>query len=52
MNFQATEREIVQFLESNFGKVNKLNLLKGPDGRSKGLAFVTFYSEEGSAKAI
>ena len=42
INFDASEREIISFLEKNFGRISKFNLLKDHNGRSKGLAFVGF----------
>jgi RNA recognition motif-containing protein len=37
---------IGEFFEQ-FGEVENVNILKNPDGRSKGLAFVRFETEEG-----
>jgi len=50
--FQADENDIGNFLESNCGEIASVNLLKGPEGKSKGIAFVKFVSEEGMKKAI
>jgi len=39
-------------MEEHFGEVIKVNLLRTADRRSKGLAFVTFESEESVTKAV
>lgn len=52
MSFQADENDIGNFLEEKFGTVSRVNLLKNDDGRSKGLAFITFETEEACNKAL
>ena len=52
LSFDADENDIGNFLEENFGEVARVNLLKNEDGRSKGLAFISFETEEALLKAI
>ena len=52
MSFNADENDIGNFLEEKFGTVSRVNLLKNEDGRSKGIAFITFETEEGCNKAV
>lgn len=52
MSFNADENDIGNFLEEKFGSVSRVNLLKNEDGRSKGIAFITFETEEGCNKAV
>lgn len=47
MSFDADENDIGNFMEEKFGEVARVNLLKGPEGRSKGIAFISFETPEG-----
>jgi len=48
--YASTEKEIEDFF-NKFGKIASINLLKHPDGRSKGTAFVRMSTEEGVVEA-
>jgi len=52
LSFNADENDIGNFLEEKFGTISRVNLLKNEDGRSKGIAFITFETEEGCNKAV
>jgi nucleolin len=49
--FSADQGSIEKFFQS-CGTVEKVNLLRGPDGRPKGVAFVKFTAPENLAKAL
>merc|ERR1712226_1406456 len=49
--FESTEEQIQAHFEK-FGKVNSINLLKGQDGKSKGIAFVRLEDEKGVTEGI
>jgi len=49
--FESTEEQIQAHFEK-FGKVNSINLLKGQDGKSKGIAFVRMEDEKGVTEGI
>lgn len=49
--YKATEDDIREFFDA-FTKVVHINLMKNPDGQSKGLAFVKFEDESGVNAAI
>ena len=51
LNFAADENVIRKFM-ANFGEVSQVNLLRNEDKLSKGIAFVTFDSEEAVTKAV
>lgn len=52
ISFQANENDIGNFLDEKFGAVSKVNLLKNESGQSKGIAFITFETEDGCNAAI
>lgn len=52
MSFSSDENDIGNFLEEKFGAVTRVNILRNEDKRSKGIAFVTFETEEGCNKAV
>jgi nucleolin len=49
--FSADQDTIEKFFQS-CGTIEKVNLLRGPNGRSKGIAFVKFSAPEGLQKAL
>jgi nucleolin len=49
--FSADQETIEKFFDS-CGTIEKVNLLRGPNGRSKGIAFVKFSAPEGLTKAL
>jgi nucleolin len=49
--FSADQEGIEKFFQS-CGTIEKVNLLRGPNGRSKGIAFVKFSNAEGLTKAL
>jgi nucleolin len=49
--FNASENDLKEFFAS-CGEVDSVNLLKGPDGRSKGIAFVRFNDEDAQTSAV
>jgi nucleolin len=51
LSFQATEDDLKE-LFSECGEVHSINLLKRPDGSSKGICFVRFNEEDAMTKAI
>lgn len=52
LSFKADENDIGNFLDEKFGPVTRVNLLKNDDGRSKGIAFITFETEDGCNSAV
>ncbi|KAL4507250.1 hypothetical protein ABPG72_002043 [Tetrahymena utriculariae] len=52
LSFDADENDIGNFLDENCGPVSRVNLLKNEQGRSKGIAFISFETEEGCNKAV
>jgi len=48
--FESTEEQITEYFNT-FGKVESINLIKGPHG-SKGIAFVRMADEKGVTEAI
>ena len=50
LSFQATEDDVSGFF-AQFGEISSINLLKGYDGGSKGIAFVRFTDADGLAQA-
>jgi nucleolin len=51
LSFQATEDDLKE-LFAECGAVDSVNLLKRPDGTSKGVCFVRFTDEKSLAAAI
>jgi len=49
--FAASEHDLTEYFQE-CGVVDGVNLLKGPDGRSKGIAFVRFQTEDGLKAAV
>jgi nucleolin len=49
--FAASEHDLNEYFKE-CGTVDGVNLLKGPDGRSKGIAFVRFTTEDGVKSAV
>jgi len=49
--FAASEHDLTEYFQE-CGTVDGVNLLKGPDGRSKGIAFVRFTTEDGLKAAV
>jgi nucleolin len=49
--FNASENDLKEFFAS-CGEVDSVNLLKGPDGRSKGIAFIRFTEESAQTAAV
>jgi len=49
--FAASEHDLTEYFQE-CGPVDGVNLLKGPDGRSKGIAFVRFQTEDALKAAI
>ncbi|KAL3800526.1 hypothetical protein ACHAW5_009036 [Stephanodiscus triporus] len=58
LDFRTTPDQLLGFFEdgspseSAGGGVCDVSMVKGPDGRSRGFAFVTFYSEEDGRAAL
>lgn len=55
LDFQTTSQELLEFFETNAeGDVNvcDVSVVTGPDGRSRGFAFVTFYDEADGKAAL
>lgn len=54
LNFGTTSEELFEFFERNgkAGSVCDASVISGPDGRSKGFAFVSFYEEEDGRTAL
>ncbi|EAR99037.1 hypothetical protein TTHERM_00384810 (macronuclear) [Tetrahymena thermophila SB210] len=52
LSFDADENDIGNYLNENCGSVTRVNLLKNEQGCSKGVAFVSFETEEGCNKAV
>ncbi|KAL4492118.1 hypothetical protein ABPG73_003066 [Tetrahymena malaccensis] len=52
LSFNADENSIRNFLEENCGPVSSVKLLKNSQGRSKGVAFVSFEAEDSCSKAL
>ncbi|CAD8122964.1 unnamed protein product [Paramecium sonneborni] len=51
LSFDATEQDIKEFF-GECGSINSVNLLKGPNGNSKGIAFVRFSTEDAQSAAV
>ncbi|CAD8123603.1 unnamed protein product [Paramecium sonneborni] len=51
LSFDASEQDIKEFF-SECGTINSVNLLKGPNGYSKGIAFVRFSTEDAQSAAV
>lgn len=49
--FKASEDEIQEHF-SQYGDIQSINLLKGPDGGSKGICFIRFETEDAMIQAI
>lgn len=49
--FQAADHDVKEYF-AEAGEIANVNLLKGPDGRSKGIAFVRYTDNNGLAKAL
>ena len=49
--FAASEHDLTEYFQE-CGALDGVNLLKGPDGRSKGIAFVRFTTEDGLKSAV
>jgi cold-inducible RNA-binding protein len=55
LDFRTTSDELLEFFERNSdkaGSVCDVSMVKGPDGRSRGFAFVTFYEEADGKAAL
>jgi cold-inducible RNA-binding protein len=55
LDFRTTSEQLLEFFESNSDKVGSVcdvSMVKGPDGRSRGFAFVTFYDEADGKAAL
>mmetsp|Transcript_574 Transcript_574/g.1129 ORF Transcript_574/g.1129 Transcript_574/m.1129 type:complete len:278 (-) Transcript_574:220-1053(-) len=55
LEFRTTPEELLEFFEKNSdGEVSvcDVSVVKGPDGRSRGFAFVSFYVEADGKKAL
>jgi len=50
--FKTTEQEIQEFFSSSCGSIELVKLLKHPDGKSRGVAFVTFTAVESAHTAL
>ena len=51
ITYDANEDDIQEFF-ADFGEIDSVNLLKRYDGKSKGICFVRYLTEEGLEKAI
>jgi nucleolin len=49
--FDVTEKDLTDFF-AKCGEIEKVNLLKGRDGRAKGIGFVRFKDEAGQSAAV
>lgn len=63
LDFKTTEEELVEFFSasssedgegssSDSSNVGECNIVTGPDGRSRGFAFVTMMTDEAGEKAL
>lgn len=55
LDFRTTAEQLLEFFENNSdkaGSVCDVSMVKGPDGRSRGFAFVTFYDEADGKVAL
>jgi RNA recognition motif-containing protein len=55
LDFRTTAEQLLEFFENNSdkaGSVCDVSMVKGPDGRSRGFAFVTFYDEADGKAAL
>ncbi|KAL4492117.1 hypothetical protein ABPG73_003065 [Tetrahymena malaccensis] len=52
LSFNADENDIGNYLDEKCGSVIRVNILKNEQGCSKGIAFVSFETEEGCNKAV
>jgi len=54
LDFSTTSEQLLEFFESHGkkGSVCDANVIIGPDGRSKGFAFLSFYDEEDGKVAL
>jgi RNA recognition motif-containing protein len=58
LDFRTTSDQLLEFFENGSssenarGSVCDVSMVKGPDGRSRGFAFVTFYNEEDGRAAL
>ena len=54
LDFRTTTDELLEFFESNSKKdsVCDVSIISGPDGRSRGFAFVSFYDEADGQAAL
>ena len=58
LDFRTTGEQLLEFFESGSsspnarGSVCDVSMVKGPDGRPRGFAFVTFYNEEDGRAAL
>jgi len=51
LDFKCKESDLLEWF-SKKGEVGDVSLVSGPDGRSRGFAFVTMISKEGGEKAL
>ena len=53
LDFRTTSEDLKAFFEENGCKaVCDVSVVSGPDGRSRGFAFVTFYEEEDGKRGL
>ncbi len=53
LDFQTSEDDLKAFFERNgCENVCDVSVVTGPDGRSRGFAFVTFYDEEDGERGL
>jgi len=50
--FRTTEEDLFNFFSSNCGPIDMVKLLRHPDGKSRGVAFVTFTTVESAHSAL
>lgn len=51
LDYKCTEKDLVDIF-TKMGDVGDCTIVKSPEGRSRGFAFVTMISEEGGAKGL
>ncbi|KAL4492119.1 hypothetical protein ABPG73_003067 [Tetrahymena malaccensis] len=52
LSFFADEKYIFNYFNKNCGPVSRVNLIKNDIGTSKGIAFISFKTEEGCRRAV